>query len=67
MLYEIKFNFFSNFNKVYETYSFEGKKHFVISTANAFGGKNMFLSVAYLAVGGVCFLITVGFIVKFII
>lgn len=36
---------------LYNVKDFDGKKTFIISTANAFGGKNIFLAVAYLVVG----------------
>ena len=49
---------------VYNVQKFDGKKYFVLSTANAFGGKNDFLAIAYLVVGGLCFLITFLFIIK---
>ena len=39
-----------------------GEKYFVLSTANAFGGKNDFLAIAYLVVGGICALTTIFFI-----
>ena len=48
----------------YNVSAFGGKKHFVISTANAFGGKNAFLAIAYLVVGGICFVITIVFVVR---
>ena len=34
--------------------NFNGKKYVVLSNTNIFGGKNWFLSFAYLAVGGGC-------------
>lgn len=44
--------------------SFDGSKKVVLSTANAFGGKNTFLSIAYLVVGSLCFLVFFGFLIK---
>lgn len=40
------------------------KKHFVVSTANAFGGKNVFLAISYIVVGSICSVITLGFLIK---
>ena len=37
----------------YHVKSFNGKKSFVLSTVNTFGGNNTFLAIMYLAVGGV--------------
>lgn len=48
----------------YDVSKFNGKKSIVLSTTNAFGGKNMFLSVAYLVVGSVCMLISLLFSIK---
>ena len=53
-----------NITNNYNVSAFGGKKHFVISTANAFGGKNAFLAIAYLVVGGICFVITIVFVVR---
>lgn len=46
----------------YPVKDFEGKKHFVISTVNAFGGKNYFLGISYIVVGGLCVVIAVLFL-----
>jgi len=45
----------------YSVSDFGGEKHFVLSTTGPFGGKNYFLAISYLAVGGVCLLITIFF------
>lgn len=39
----------------YDVSPFGGTKGIVFSTANAFGGSNSFLSIAYIVVGGVSF------------
>jgi hypothetical protein len=39
----------------YDVSAFDGKKTFVMSTTNAFGGKNYFLAICYIVVGSLCF------------
>jgi len=48
----------------YDVSEFDGKKGFVISTTGPFGGKNNFLAISYLVVGGVCILISVFFFIR---
>ncbi|CAD8059969.1 unnamed protein product [Paramecium sonneborni] len=48
----------------YNVSSFNGKKFIVFSTTNAFGGKNEFLSIAYICVGVVCCVVTLGFLIR---
>uniref|UniRef100_A0A7E4WA15 Cell cycle control protein n=1 Tax=Panagrellus redivivus TaxID=6233 RepID=A0A7E4WA15_PANRE len=51
-------------NNIYPVKQFNGRKQFVISTASWAGGKNSFLGIIYIVVGGLCFL--VGFLFIFI-
>jgi hypothetical protein len=50
-------------NDNYPTTIFNGSKSIVLSTVNAFGGKNTFLGISYLVVGGICILMAIGFFV----
>ncbi|KAK9822809.1 hypothetical protein WJX81_001548 [Elliptochloris bilobata] len=47
----------------FNTYDFGGAKEFVLSTNSWMGGKNLFLGVAYLVVGGLAFLTALAFLV----
>ncbi|XP_052200426.1 ALA-interacting subunit 5-like [Diospyros lotus] len=51
----------------YNTYSFGGKKKLVLSTTSWVGGKNDFLGVAYLTVGGLCLFMAIGFILLYVV
>lgn len=50
----------------YDVSSFEGQKSFVLSTTNALGGKNYFLAICYIVVGGLCIVFAIIFLVAFI-
>uniref|UniRef100_A0A2P2LZU1 ALA-interacting subunit n=1 Tax=Rhizophora mucronata TaxID=61149 RepID=A0A2P2LZU1_RHIMU len=51
----------------YNTYSFKGKKKLVLSTTSWLGGKNDFLGIAYLTVGGLCFFLAMCFTVVYLV
>lgn len=51
----------------YNTYSFNGKKKLVLSTTSWLGGKNDFLAIAYLTVGGLCFFLALSFTVVYLV
>ncbi|XP_071730326.1 ALA-interacting subunit 3-like [Rutidosis leptorrhynchoides] len=51
----------------YNTYSFNGKKKFVLSTTSWLGGKNNFIGIAYLSVGGLCFVLAITFTIIYLV
>jgi hypothetical protein len=58
-----KGNYVLEITNNYSTKIFNGTKSVVLSTVNAFGGKNTFLGVSYIVVGGICILMAIGFFI----
>ena len=45
--------------------SYNATKYIVLSTVNQFGGKNMFLGISYIVIGGICLILSVVFFIGF--
>lgn len=49
----------------YDVSKYKGKKHIVLSTVNGFGGKNNFLGISYIVVGGICIILAIVFMIGY--
>ena len=58
---EIKVTIDNNF----DVSSFNGKKYLILSTVNAFGGKNSFLGISYIVLGGISIILAVVFVIGY--
>ena len=58
-----KGNYVLEITNNFSTKIFNGTKSVVLSTVNVFGGKNTFLGVSYIVVGGICILMAIGFFI----
>ena len=45
--------------------SFNGQKYLILSTVNAFGGKNSFVGISYIVLGGISIILAVVFIIGY--
>jgi hypothetical protein len=48
-------------NNRYNTYGFEGEKRITLTTNSWVGGRNLFLPILYLVIGGLCYTIALAF------
>lgn len=51
----------------YNPYGFGGKKKLVLSIVSWMGGKNDFLGIAYLTIGGLCLFLAISFILIYVL
>ena len=54
--------------KVYDNFdvsSFNGQKYLILSTVNAFGGKNSFLGISYIVLGSISIILAIVFIIGY--
>lgn len=58
------FFFLIPYKKVYDVTMFGGKKSIVLSTSASYGGKNKFLEGSYYAIGVICYVASIFFLIK---
>ena len=46
----------------FEVVSFKGRKNIVLTTQSLLGGRNLFLGIAYIVVGGICIILGIVFL-----
>ena len=56
---------FVNIDDQFDVSSFNGKKYIILSTVNAFGGKNSFLGISYIVLGGISIILAIVFIIGY--
>ena len=49
----------------FDVSSFKGKKYLILSTVNAFGGKNSFLGISYIVLGAISIVLAIVFIIGY--
>ena len=49
----------------FDVNKFDGKKFLILSTVNIFGGKNTFLGISYIALGAICIILAIVFIIGY--
>ena len=49
----------------FEVKSFNGKKYLILSTVNAFGGKNTFLGISYIVLGSISIILAIIFFIGY--
>ena len=49
----------------FDVSSFNGKKYLILSTVNAFGGKNSFFGISYIVLGGISIVLAVVFVIGY--
>ena len=64
-LVEKKHAYVSDGNVYFDVSSFNGKKFLILSTVNAFGGKNSFLGISYIVLGGISIILAIIFIIGY--
>ena len=52
-------------DNIYDVERFKGKKYIILSNINQFGGKNKFLGICYIIVGGISIILSIVFIIGY--